>query len=746
MKICAVIITYNRAENIGTLISALAGQTYKEFDTVIFDASVNDKTEALVKSMHARAIKYIKINAQNAFEAYINALKTVYEKYDWLWLLHDDTIPDKNALSAFVEAISRVKKVSFFTSSIITPESMPAYTPPISPYSVNGQAAWGEKLEYSLVRIGRASFVSTFINTEAIVKCGVPTSKTSFGDNSEYLSKMISEFGAAYLVGKSKVVHLKAVKQEQKEPANKLKICAIVVTYNRKEMLLQCLNALKAQKYKDFDVLIVDNASTDGTREFIEQYLTSNIFYINTGANLGGSGGFYYGMKCAYERGYDWLWIMDDDVVPTPTALGELVAHLKYVKTVSFLASAVYSKDNTALNTPEISRYSTNGYRFWYDKLEYGMMRLAHATFVSLLINRKAVEKCGLPCKDYFIWGDDTEYTMRIIGKFGAAYMVGSSKVYHLRGSSSALNIRTEKNEKRIPMYYNLIRNTLLNARTYSGKGAYKSWVKRYYKDCIKIALSKEPYRKLKIKTILSAIRDFKKGRYAVEAFKNRYQFYGQEKAVLSFIGLDKVADELKGQFSYTVASVNKKASIFSMFEHLPAFIKEYDYDGINSVTESELRRNVIKDIVPITKNQYLVVDLYDSFNSIGVFSGEKDSFIVNYTDEFANDLKTGKLSILEKEYNLQVKSIDSYDEQFINDSITKFILSISKLYSQDRIILVKHVISNNQSDSAITNKNYNLVIDTICKKMPMSKVICISEVQTDDDVCSEIKKLLSNA
>ena len=71
-------------------------------------------------------------------------------------------------------------------------------------------------------------------------------------------------------------------------------------------------------------------------------------------------------------------------------------------------------------------------------------------------------------------------------------------------------------------------------------------------------------------------------------------------------------------------------------------------------------------------------------------------------------------------------------------------------MYSQDRIVLVKHVISNNQSDSAITNKNYtsvyNLVIDTICKKMPMSKVICISEVQTVDDVCSELKKLLSNA
>ena len=92
-------------------------------------------------------------------------------------------------------------------------------------------------------------------------------------------------------------------------------------------------------------------------------------------------------------------------------------------------------------------------------------------------------------------------------------------------------------------MYYNLIRNTLLNARTYSGQKACKDWIRRYRKDCIAIALSKLPYRKLKIKTILSAINDFKKGKYAAEAFKNRYQIYGQEKAVLNFIGLDEIAE-----------------------------------------------------------------------------------------------------------------------------------------------------------------------------------------------------------
>ena len=745
MKICAVIITHNRTEYIAKLMSALDEQTFKEFNTFVFDASTTEDASNEIKKLLPDTVKYSKIKGHTVFDAYYGALKSVYDKYDWLWMLHDDAIPDKNALAALVDAVSNVKKASFFTSMVNTPKHTPSYMPPLSPFSVNGQAAWGEKLEYSLVRIGKASFISTFINSEAIKKCGLPTAKSSFKDNSDYLSNLVGKYGAAYLVGKSKVTHYKTVKSVQGAPATKLKICAIVVTYNRKEMLLQCVKALHDQKYNDFDILVVDNASTDGTKDFIVPHLKVNDVYVNTGANLGGSGGFYYGMKYAYEKGYDWLWIMDDDVVPTPTALGELVGHLKFVKTVSFLASAVYSKDNKALNTPEISRYSTNGYRFWYDKLEYGMIRLAHATFVSLLVNRNAITRCGLPCKDYFIWGDDTEYTMRIIGKFGAAYMVGSSKVYHLRGSSSALDIKTEKNKNRVPMYYNLVRNTLLNAKTYSGKGAYRGWLKRYYKDCIKIAFGKWPYRKLKIKTILSAILDFKRGNYAAEAFKNRYQVYGQEKAVISFIGAYNIAEALHGQYGYTVPAIYKGASVFTLLEPIPAYIKEYNFVKANKVTVAELQRKLLNRIQPVIKNQYLVVDFSDSCNQIGVFERDGNTFMVNYTQEFNDDYQAGYLNLLRSNYNLELLDVKEFNDVQIEDAVIKFVLFISKYYMQDKIIFIKYEEDISSEYKASDARFVNLLVDKSHKKLPGSKVFIINKNIENNQLSDKFKSFLAD-
>lgn len=70
-------------------------------------------------------------------------------------------------------------------------------------------------------------------------------------------------------------------------------IAAVVVTFNRKELLKENIEALIKQTYKEFDIFIIDNASTDGTEESIREYIQSNkIKYVNTGKNLGGARGF----------------------------------------------------------------------------------------------------------------------------------------------------------------------------------------------------------------------------------------------------------------------------------------------------------------------------------------------------------------------------------------------------------------------------------------------------------------------
>ena len=99
------------------------------------------------------------------------------------------------------------------------------------------------------------------------------------------------------------------------------KIVAVVVTYNRKELLEENIKALLNQSYENLDILIIDNASTDGTEKVVKKYVSDKLKYMNTGANLGGAGGFNFGIRQAIERNYDYCWVMADDTIPTPTAL-----------------------------------------------------------------------------------------------------------------------------------------------------------------------------------------------------------------------------------------------------------------------------------------------------------------------------------------------------------------------------------------------------------------------------------------
>lgn len=103
------------------------------------------------------------------------------------------------------------------------------------------------------------------------------------------------------------------------------RIVAVVVTYNRCELLKECIEALRSIEEK-IDIMVVDNASTDNTSEIVSKYSNdSNFLYYNTGKNIGGAGGFNYGIKRAYKLGYDYIWIMDDDTIVNEDTLQKLV-------------------------------------------------------------------------------------------------------------------------------------------------------------------------------------------------------------------------------------------------------------------------------------------------------------------------------------------------------------------------------------------------------------------------------------
>ena len=98
---------------------------------------------------------------------------------------------------------------------------------------------------------------------------------------------------------------------------------AVVVTYNRCDMLRQNIECLLNQKEAECDIYVIDNASEDRTRETVQSFSDERIHYFNTGANLGGAGGFKWRVGQAVRDGYKYVWLMDDDTLPSDTALRE---------------------------------------------------------------------------------------------------------------------------------------------------------------------------------------------------------------------------------------------------------------------------------------------------------------------------------------------------------------------------------------------------------------------------------------
>ena len=303
------------------------------------------------------------------------------------------------------------------------------------------------------------------------------------------------------------------------------KVQAVVVTYNRKDLLKECIDAILKQTAPVDKLILVDNNSTDGTEEFLTErgYLSNPVIeYMKLPENIGGAGGFYEGMKQAREYAPDWVWIMDDDTIPTETCLEELLKARDHIDgKISFLASSVRGIHGEAMNVPKIARNQFSEYTDWYRYLDKGIAQIVKATFVSLLINFEAIKACGLPWKEFFLWGDDSEYTQRVIRDYGPAYMVGKSLTIHKRFSAEALSIVKEQNKNRIPMYFYYYRNNLIGFWEYENALYRFLCMGKLGYDFLGVLL-KGKYKLKKMRVIIKAFFAFVFGTYDRKSFRNR--------------------------------------------------------------------------------------------------------------------------------------------------------------------------------------------------------------------------------
>lgn len=330
------------------------------------------------------------------------------------------------------------------------------------------------------------------------------------------------------------------------------RVCALVVTFNRKELLAACIRSLVNQTYPLEGICIVDNASTDGTRAYLgkagllpssvgcrsgqhayeECWLAGDVQsvrlrYLREGTNKGGSGGFWRAMRFAQRFEYDGYWLMDDDAMPAPAALSEMVRYWDRPGLVG-LACAVTTASKLALFHRGYFDFRFNdvypvAHRV-VPPLAYldGPSYIDMASFVGLLVKSSAVKLTGLPRRRFFIQHDDTDYCIRL-RRFGNILLVPSALIdhreaQHARADPARLLWLTSQRtapERLSSVYYSL-RNLAWIGREYHTSFAHfvVTSLIAWLRACFSIVLFDRRQRILRLRLVTSAYWDGVRGRF----------------------------------------------------------------------------------------------------------------------------------------------------------------------------------------------------------------------------------------
>jgi len=196
-------------------------------------------------------------------------------------------------------------------------------------------------------------------------------------------------------------------------------VAVVVVTFNRADLLTRLLDGLAAQTRRPDAVIVVDNASTDHTRDVLEPRSDLPLHVTWSEENLGGAGGFHLGVRAAYDGGWDRVWLVDDDVVPAPDCLERLMAVDEDCLTSvrEDLSGALVEKAaiDFDLRNPLAVRPKRSAVDTVYpDRASMPeLVEVHNVAFEGFMARRRVVEEIGFPDPSFFIFYDDAEYAVR---------------------------------------------------------------------------------------------------------------------------------------------------------------------------------------------------------------------------------------------------------------------------------------------------------------------------------------------
>lgn len=281
---------------------------------------------------------------------------------------------------------------------------------------------------------------------------------------------------------------------------NGVKVTAVVVTHNRVALLKECISSLMSQSRQVKSIVIVNNSSTDATADFLNDLRGNcdNIIVVQTHRNVGGAGGFALGIQAAMKFENDFLWLLDDDTIPSHNALEMLIESLETTKRrlecrIGFVCSRVLWVDGTVhkMNIPEVSLHCNN---VPFDFGESETLVVTSCSFVSVLISTIAITSVGLPYFEYFIWVDDSEYTQRIVRNGFIGLYARQSLVLHKTSTNYTADISSDRCQN-VWKYFYQVRNQFHLERTKRSRAEILPFYLWYVFRTLRAALRRKDHR-----------------------------------------------------------------------------------------------------------------------------------------------------------------------------------------------------------------------------------------------------------
>lgn len=254
-------------------------------------------------------------------------------------------------------------------------------------------------------------------------------------------------------------------------------LAAVIVTYNRKELLGNNIRMLLKQTLAFDRIFIVDNCSTDGTYDYLIQQGWMNegqFVYVKTASNIGGAGGFYTGTKAAFEAGADWIVLMDDDGAAADERTFEILFDA---------AQKLYARNrklfiNTLVQQGELLSFKIDRMYSVAEALaaaEDGVLKGAANPFNGTLVSRELVDAIGYPNPDFFIKGDEVNYKQRAFNAGADVATVVDARYIHPRPETHERTVLGKK----VPFFVEAPWKEYYAARNftymYKQKGQYKA-------------------------------------------------------------------------------------------------------------------------------------------------------------------------------------------------------------------------------------------------------------------------------